>query len=295
MTWHTNNSKPSTSSQEQEGESLLTFCLDTYLSELAKSKNIPAKSCLLGSETASCQASQSGTISEHSTAGPGKGKLMSSAVDSPARTLAPQGKARVLQEHEAAYGVKWHDSFAKFHPDSCSWKTPQCSLLGDWEPFSETWPRWGMMLDGVCSERVTPAHLTSGIESGFLLPTPRAQEPGRTSEGYGDCLNDVVHGRKGWAEKLNRKDGGTPTQRTYMTPQASEDAAGTPAGKMQKMLGNSEAVRGKTPEDWKNGTLNPSWVEWLMGWPLGFTDLKPLETAKFRNVQHWHGVFSAKD
>jgi hypothetical protein len=28
------------------------------------------------------------------------------------------------------------------------------------------------------------------------------------------------------------------------------------------------------------GTLNPTWVEWLMGWPLGWTELKPLEMDK---------------
>jgi hypothetical protein len=28
------------------------------------------------------------------------------------------------------------------------------------------------------------------------------------------------------------------------------------------------------------GKLNPDWVEWLMGWPLGWTDLKPLEMDK---------------
>jgi len=28
------------------------------------------------------------------------------------------------------------------------------------------------------------------------------------------------------------------------------------------------------------GKLNPMWVEWLMGWPLGWTDLKPLEMDK---------------
>jgi hypothetical protein len=28
------------------------------------------------------------------------------------------------------------------------------------------------------------------------------------------------------------------------------------------------------------GSLNPTWVEWLMGWPLGWTDLKPLATAR---------------
>jgi len=36
--------------------------------------------------------------------------------------------------------------------------------------------------------------------------------------------------------------------------------------------------------------LNPVWVEWLMGWPLGWTDLKPLETDKFRQWQHSHGI-----
>lgn len=36
---------------------------------------------------------------------------------------------------------------------------------------------------------------TEGIESG-LWPTPRAQEPGKTSDGYGACLNDVTSGRK---------------------------------------------------------------------------------------------------
>jgi len=33
------------------------------------------------------------------------------------------------------------------------------------------------------------------------------------------------------------------------------------------------------------GQLNPEWVEWLMGWPLGWTDLKPLEMDKSHSVQ----------
>ena len=32
------------------------------------------------------------------------------------------------------------------------------------------------------------------------------------------------------------------------------------------------------------GKLNPTWVEWLMGWPLEWTDLKPLETDKSPSV-----------
>ena len=37
------------------------------------------------------------------------------------------------------------------------------------------------------------------------------------------------------------------------------------------------------------GKLNPTWVEWLMGWPLEWTDLKPLATDKCQQWPHWHG------
>jgi len=79
-------------------------------------------------------------------------------------------------------------------------------------------------------------------------------------------------------------------RRMFLTPSANEDVAGTPNGKMQRMLGNCVEVRGETPEEWATGTLNPPWVEWLMGWPVGWTDLKPLETAKFRKWPHSHGI-----
>jgi hypothetical protein len=39
------------------------------------------------------------------------------------------------------------------------------------------------------------------------------------------------------------------------------------------------------------GSLNPTWVEWLMGWPLGWTDLKPLATDRFHSAQQPHGGF----
>jgi hypothetical protein len=38
------------------------------------------------------------------------------------------------------------------------------------------------------------------------------------------------------------------------------------------------------------GSLNPTWVEWLMGWPLEWSGLEPLETGKFRQWLRSHGV-----
>ena len=39
------------------------------------------------------------------------------------------------------------------------------------------------------------------------------------------------------------------------------------------------------------GHLNPTWTEWLMGWPLEWTDLKPLEMDKSHFVQQQLGQF----
>jgi hypothetical protein len=39
------------------------------------------------------------------------------------------------------------------------------------------------------------------------------------------------------------------------------------------------------------GKIHPEFTEWMMGWPLGWTDLKPLETDKFPSVQQQLGNF----
>jgi hypothetical protein len=39
------------------------------------------------------------------------------------------------------------------------------------------------------------------------------------------------------------------------------------------------------------GQLNPDWVEWLMGWPIGHTDLKPLATARYQEWQQQHSIY----
>jgi hypothetical protein len=84
---------------------------------------------------------------------------------------------------------------------------------------------------------------------------------------------------KKWTPKTNIQT------KNWPTPTANEDACGKPTGKMQKMLGNHPDVRQEN-----GGTLNPTWVEWLMGWPLEWTDLKPLEMDKFHYVQQQPGT-----
>lgn len=41
-------------------------------------------------------------------------------------------------------------------------------------------------------------------------------------------------------------------------------------------------------ERWKeSGRLNPDWVEWLMGWPIGWTSLEPMQAKPFPWVDSW--------
>ena len=38
------------------------------------------------------------------------------------------------------------------------------------------------------------------------------------------------------------------------------------------------------------GKINPQFTEWMMGWPIGWTDLKPLEMDKFQSWQQQHSI-----
>ena len=39
------------------------------------------------------------------------------------------------------------------------------------------------------------------------------------------------------------------------------------------------------------GQLNPEWVEWLMGWPIGWTGLEPLAMDKYHEWRRQHGGY----
>jgi DNA (cytosine-5)-methyltransferase 1 len=216
----------------------------------------------------------------------------------PCQDISAAGKERALTEPEADCGAKWRGSLARWDRDSSSWKTPQCSLLADLDVFSETWPRWGMMRDGECSEQSMPVLRTSETESG-LWRTPMARDwkdMSCSSQIYRQdqvkmwptpCATD--HKGSGKTGTLRDRldyaaERGATKSNTYATPQARDFRSGS-----TDRWDNPERTRNLN--DQIGGQLNPTWVEWLMGWPLGWTDLKPLETDKFRQWQLQHGKY----
>lgn len=114
-----------------------------------------------------------------------------------------------------------------------------------------------------------------GLEAAIKWPTPRAND----AEKRGNIANDPRNGlpaavmhfptptatqHKGWSANHNRAD--TDDRLDYTIER--------------------EAANCSEP-----GRLNPTWVEWLMGWPSEWTDLKPLEMDKYREWQQQHGCF----
>jgi hypothetical protein len=105
------------------------------------------------------------------------------AADFLARTSAAAASEREYQGPDQDFGEITRDSFAKYDPNTSSWKTWQTSLFEAWEPFSETWPNCGTMRNG----KVFPARPVALriSERGFgLLPTPRRSGQARAWKAY---------------------------------------------------------------------------------------------------------------
>ena len=226
---------------------------------------------------ARCQLSQSGMTFKPLTASHGEDVLTSFLEAFPAKTSVVQEKERASKESDLPCGRTWRESLEKFDLDTHTWKTHQCLWDEDLPPSSVILPKWGMMRSGVLWERTTLPRLTSETESGSW-PTPTCQEVEHPDAELTDTGRRLSKDGKS-SHSLNLAD----SVKKWPTPCANEDAAGTPNGNMQKKLGNDPKVRGETPEEWSKGALSPDWVEWLMGWPIGWTSMEAITELDWRD------------
>jgi hypothetical protein len=342
----------------------------------------PLRSWLKGKTTAPFTLSLSGTTFAPLTADHGEAVLTSYLEAFPVRTSALPEAAPGYPASGRDFGANSPASFARWDRATSSWRTPQPSLFADLTSSSVTWPRWGTMRSGVCSERTTwaPRISASGCGSSVSYPTPCTIDSGSrfntslhegaqprptlgamarhnmwptptvcgnnnrngASPTSGDGLATVVKNRL-WPTPDTCAGGTGPSQinrngprlqdvvkwptpnardwkdtsitgslnalqtengqanlprivhaRLLPTPKAgdgkrtdspSERAHKSPGlSSMAAILGEQETLQTST------GALNPSWVEWLMGWPIGWTDCAPLETDRFRLWQRSHGL-----
>ena len=178
-------------------------------------------------------------------------------------------------DKEVDSGESLHGWFASFDPDTSSWRMCQLSLLEGLDAFSETWPQAGTMRNGRVYARPTLERPTEENDSSFW-PTPNAidgrmnlsleqweKKQARAWEKHGDVWRpSLAIAVKMWP---------TPTVKGNYNRQGASAKSGD---------GLATAV---------GGALNPTWVEWLMGFPLEWTALDASAMPSFRRSRKSSG------
>jgi len=92
------------------------------------------------------------------------------AADSPVLTPLATDLSKESRALIRVCGLNSYESFARFCRDTCSWKTSQIYLSGEWESFSGAWPKAGTMQDGCVYQRAS-LQVPNGARECSLLPT----------------------------------------------------------------------------------------------------------------------------
>ena len=236
----------------------------------------------------------------------------SSAAASPVRTSASPGPAQGSPGSGPDSGGSTRGSFAWFDRASLSWKTSQRCLVEGWARFSETWPRAGTMHSGTAYLLPPSAPLTGAIgcsssRGAWATPTTRDHKDGAspgdvpvngmlgrqvlwpTPDAGGFNASETPESFTARQERLRAKHRngngcGTPLAmavRLWPTPTEGDSAASG-----NRNLPGSRAHAGTSLTDAANGgqgrarvSLNPAWVESLMGFPPGWTESGSPDTA----------------
>jgi hypothetical protein len=204
-----------------------------------------------------------------------------------ARTSALQEMETDLTENEAECGEKWHGLLARYDPDTHLWRTVQCSLLEDLNESLQTLPQWGMTVNGELYLLPTLVQTTKEEEFG-LWRTPDTGAGGTS----GLLKEGKSHRANGQPIQIRLVDQ-VNNPHLWPTPCSTDYKGSGKTGQLRDRLDYAVergATKSKTyGEQQITGQLNPPFPEWLMGWPLGWTDLKPLEMDKSHYVQQQHG------
>ena len=300
MSWHFSQALVAASSVDTSS--------DGGASAPSNTTTMPAAFSSHGKTTDASRRSRSGMTFAPLTDALGEAVLTWCLEASRAKTSAPPARAPVSADHDPAFGPKWRALSVKFSPDTSGWRTVHSLYAEDLVWSSLTLPRWGSLHDGELWERTTQAPRTSATGSG-CWPTPTADA----------CIG--VAPTPAMAERFRRKGSSgsfveAMAARMWPTPKASAAGPDFAAMKRGKSISLQTAVMLPTPtvNDSKNngspsqyrrtsngkprdlqlnavvgGALNPTWVEWLMGWPLGWTDCGASATDRFREWCSAHG------
>jgi hypothetical protein len=118
-----------------------------------------------------------------------------------------------------------------------------------------------------------------------LWPTPAAWYQGESMESRE--RRRAIEKAKG----RNANGFGVPLDmavRMWPTPN-ERDYKGAPGAGSRDRGGHQASLPASVKDTEGSGSLNPTWVEWLMGYPLGWTDCGDSETPSSRKSRNGSG------
>ena len=240
----------------------------------------------------------------------------SSVADTPVNLSVKQASGEV-KKIRATCGRGFEKPLASYDPDTQSWRMfGDISLWGD-SPSLVNLPPSGMTRSGVLYLRQawepitgetaslswpTPTAVTRPMEGNVRLYRAKIQAGEMTEEEA-----EAILGKSVWeAQGKMKAMWPTPTTQENEHPGAtwtSKHRRVAPSGvthginladavqmwptptvddskNVTRQSGAFQSLTRKVQQDpyGNGGSLNPTWVEWLMGFPLGWTDLKDSET-----------------
>lgn len=210
----------------------------------------------------------------------------------PAKTLAQQVKELVSLIVKGTlpapvFGESMPGLFASLSQDGSWQKTcagySQSLLPGfggeDSELYSETWPKWGIVLDGHAMELPMLERHTNESECSLWPTASVCGDYNRkgASATSGDGLDTAV--KKMHSVNLSQAV-------NWPTPRAREGNSGSYGCASIERNADRNYLDGVViKKEEKPGNLNADWVELLMGLPIGWTDIN---VAK-EDIESWQG------
>jgi len=220
-------------------------------------------------------------------------------------------------EKGQVFGLNIGELLTIYDHDLQLWKMSECLFTGDFGKYSEALPRSGIMLNGKIYEQATWVPRTGGKGYGLLpTPVSYDATPGGPNNHYKGLGHMAKHNPQRFSTPIKEQAGTSEktlqmvregkahmTLDRYMqmfpTPTIRDWKDGT-AKSCENVPVNGLLVRAihfptMTACEWKGrgpnskqqgltnalgvtgGTLNPTWIDWFMGYPIEWTDLEASE------------------
>lgn len=199
------------------------------------------------------------------------------AEDFPAKTSALPDEQPDSQVSDPVSGISSTDLSKKRSRSTSSSKMLQPFALEDWTKFSAASLRSGLMRSGIVYPLQPLARLTKGTGSGWWL-TPNVMDslPPRSPEALRKHFEKNRQGRT-MHSTLREQVVYPPPKEMWPTPSSRDHKGGYIGGRIRNGKISWDtldvAVQWTDNQSKANGILNPEFVEWLMGFPVGHTDL----------------------